>query len=52
MAESLGPFDVWKVPETQKHAKIRKSTSQCQYQMKGDYLETPPESMANKSKYL
>jgi hypothetical protein len=29
VAKSLGPFDVWKVPESKKHAKIRISVSRC-----------------------
>jgi hypothetical protein len=29
VTKSLGPFDVRKVPESQKHAKTRKSNSQC-----------------------
>jgi hypothetical protein len=29
MAKKLGPFDIRKVPKSQKHEKIRKSALQC-----------------------
>jgi hypothetical protein len=36
----MGPFDVRKVPESQKHEKTtRKYDSQCYNQIKGDRLE-------------
>jgi hypothetical protein len=38
--EKMGPFDVRKVPESQKHEKTtRKYDSQCYNQIKGDRLE-------------
>jgi hypothetical protein len=41
VAKRLSPFDVWKVPQSQKHKKTRKSALQCENQMKGDCLENP-----------
>jgi hypothetical protein len=39
MRKFLCPFDVQKVPESQKHAKTSKSTFQCENQIKGDCFE-------------
>jgi hypothetical protein len=47
VVESLGPFDVLKVRESQKHAKTRKSKPN-----ERGLFRKPLESMANKSRSL
>jgi hypothetical protein len=37
----LGPFDIWKVPETKKYTKQGFLLCRVKYQINGDFVENP-----------